>query len=764
MDKFGISQPISRLEDARFLTGQGRYVDDIAPKDALHGFVLRSPVAHAEIATLNVVAARAMPGVHLILTCADLEEAGIDIAMPAALVQNRDGSTPPAVVRPFLAKDRVRFVGEAIAMVFAETLDQAKDAAEAIEFDFEELEPHLSAKPGGPAIHAETPENVAFDWGAGDAEGTKRAFEAAAQVIRLEVSDNRIIVNSLEPRGCYGEMEDGRLHVAVNGQGVWGLKSNLVRKLGLKEEDVRVTNPDVGGGFGMKGMTYPEYYVLAEAVRRLGRPCRWMSERTEAMLSDNAGRDLISTAELAFDAEHRVIGYRCDVLSNLGAYNSEYAQHIQSSLAMKVLTGVYDIPQAYMRVRGVFTNTTQVDAYRGAGRPEAIYTLERTMDFAAREMNLDPWDLRRINFIRPDQMPYRAVSGEVYDVGEFERVLRRAVVESDREGFNRRRIESAVNGNLRGVGLCFYIEAILGDPSEGAKITFNEDGTVNLFVGTQSNGQGHETVYAQILHELSGIPIEAIRIIQGDSDLIANGGGTGGSRSVTTQGTATRATVTKMIAAFTPFVADQLGVDEADVSFEDGAFRAEGANAFLTIMEAADAAREADLSELLSHEGRDTLPGRSFPNGAHVCEVEIDPITGVLNVDRYTVVDDFGVLMNPRLAEGQVHGGVAQGIGQAVTEHVVFDEDGQLLTASFMDYSMPRADNLPMIAFHTEPVPSKNNAFGMKGCGEAGTVGALAAVSNAVIDAVWASGIKQVEMPYTPYRVWRALNRRGAAG
>jgi carbon-monoxide dehydrogenase large subunit len=471
----------------------------------------------------------------------------------------------------------------------------------------------------------------------------------------------------------------------------------------------------------------------------------------------------VSTAELAFDDDNRLTAYRCDVLANMGAYNSQFAQHIQSNLAMKVLTGAYDIPHAYMRVRGLFTNTTQVDAYRGAGRPEAIYTLERAMDFAAREMDVHPWELRRINLIRPDQMPYKTAAGEVYDVGEFERVLRRAIVESDREGFNRRKIDSAVNGRLRGVGLCYYIEAILGDPSEGAKIAFNEDGTVDLFVGTQSNGQGHETVYAQILHELSGIPIEAIRIVQGDSDLIAKGGGTGGSRSVTTQGNATRAAVTKMVAAFMPIVADEIGVPETDVSFEDGAFRAEGSNAFLTMMQAADTARAAGATELLSHEARDTLRGRSYPNGAHVCEVEIDPLTGELSVDRYTVVDDFGVLMNPRLAEGQVHGGVAQGIGQAVSEHVVFDECGQLLTASFMDYSMPRADNLPMIDFHTQPVPSINNPFGMKGCGEAGTVGALAAVSNAVIDAVWDSGIKQIEMPYTPYRLWKALNQREAA-
>lgn len=760
MDKFGISQSAARIEDVRFLTGGGRYVDDIAPEDALHGAVLRSDVAHGEITGLDTSAAAAMPGVALVLTGYDLAAAGVRMDMQATVLANRDGSRAAGPKRPLLAQGRVRFVGEPIAMVFADTLAQARDAVEAIALEIDDLPAKIDPVPGGATLHPEAEDNVAFDWACGDEAAVEAAFAAAAHRVGLVVEDNRIIVNSMEPRGCYAEVTEGRLHLAHNGQGVWAMKGQLCRNLGLSPEEVRVTNPDVGGGFGMKAMAYPEYFVVAHAARVLGRPCRWMSDRGEAMLSDNAGRDLVSDVDLAFDEDLRLVGFRADVLSNLGAYNSQFAQAIQTNLAMKVMTGVYDVQHAYMRVRGIYTNTTQVDAYRGAGRPEAIYTLERAMDHAARTLGVDPWELRKRCFIAPDQMPYAAPSGETYDVGEFARVLDRAAAESDRAGFAARKAASAAQGRLRGQGLCYYIEAILGDPSEGAKMVFEADGTVTLYVGTQSNGQGHETVFVQVLHEMTGIPPERIRIVQGDSDLIAKGGGTGGSRSVTVQSQATRAMVDVAIAAFAPFLAERMGVDPAEVTFEDGSFRAEGSNVVMTMIEAADAARAAGETALLTHEAEATLPGRSFPNGAHVCEVEIDPETGVVAVDRYTVVDDFGVLINPRLAEGQVHGGVVQGIGQAITEHVVYDADGQLLTASFMDYGMPRADDVPMIAFYTEPVPSKNNVLGMKGCGEAGTVGALAAVANAVQDAVWDLGLRKVDMPFTPARVWEMLSDR----
>ncbi|TCM84575.1 xanthine dehydrogenase family protein molybdopterin-binding subunit [Rhodovulum steppense] len=759
--KFGQSQPGGRIEDRRFLTGQGRYVDDIAPADALHALFLRSPVAHGRIAALDVAAARAAEGVHLVLTAGDLRAAGVTLEMDAALVRNRDGSSGAATARPLLAEDRVRFVGEAVAVVVADRPDQARDALEAIGLEIEELPPHLALAPGGDAIHPSAPGNLAYDWAMGDAAAVEAAFAAAAHVVKLEVADHRVIVNAMEPRGCWAEWQGGRLHLCVNGQGVWDQKAGLARMLHLPEDAVRVTNPDVGGGFGMKAMSYPEYYVIAQAARMLGRPVRWMSERTEAMLSDNAGRDLVSRVELAFDAGHRIIGYRVGNVSNLGAYNSENAQPIQSRLFAKVLTGAYDIPAALLQVQGVFTNTTPVDAYRGAGRPEAIYALERAMDHAARVLGVDPWELRRRNFIGRDAFPYRTPTGETYDVGDFGRVLDRVHGVADVAGFAARKAESAARGRLRGLGLCYYIESILGDPSEAAEVEFREDGGVNLYVGTQSNGQGHETVYARFLSERSGIPVEDIRVIQGDSDLIATGGGTGGSRSVTTQGSATLATVQAMLAAFTPFLAERMGVDPADLAFDGETFRAPGSNLTPTLAEAAQMARAAGRADLLRHRAEYRLPGRSYPNGAHVAEVEIDPETGRTELVKYTVTDDFGTLIAPQLVEGQVHGGIAQGLGQVLCERAVHDETGQLLSASFMDYAMPRADDLPFVTFTTAPVPSTANPLGMKGCGEAGTVGALAAIANAVADALWERGVRQADMPFTPHRVWQMLRAAG---
>lgn len=756
MEKFGKSQSVTRVEDLRFLTGHGRYVDDITPDGALYAYFLRTSVAHGEITTLDVADARDMPGVHLVVTADDLIAAGVKIGMAGVTVKNRDGTKGAAPVRPILAHGRVRHVGEAVVMIVADSLLEAKDASEVIALEIDDLPVHVALAVGGDAIHTEAPENLAFDWGMGDEAGTQSKIASAAHVVTVDVFDNRVIVNSMEPRGCYAEIEEGRLHVAFNGQGVWGTKTDLIHHFGLDATDVRVTNPDVGGGFGMKGMRYAEPFCAAHAARVLDRPIRWMSERTEAMLSDNAGRDLTTTATLAFDANYRIVAYHLDTIANMGAYNSQFAQAIQTDLFAKVLMGTYDVQTAYMRTRGVFTNTTPVDAYRGAGRPEAIFVLERVMDEAARQLDVDPWTLREKNFIVPAQFPYTTVSNVTYDVGDFMQVLNSAAREADRDGFAARKAASAAAGKLRGQGLCYYIESILGDPSETTTVEFVEDGAV-IYVGTQSNGQGHETVYAQFLADQTGIPAGRITVVQGDSDRIATGGGTGGSRSVTVQNTATLATVDVILEGFTAFLANAERVDAAAVSFDDERFRIAGSNLTPTMLEVAEMARNAGREDLLQHSARIKLDSRSFPNGAHVTEVEIDPQTGVVVVDRYTVVDDFGNLINPMLAEGQVHGGVAQGIGQALTERVVFDEDGQLLTASFMDYGMPRADDVPMIGFSTECTPSLYNPMGMKGCGEAGTVGALAAVSNAVIDALWDAGVRHVEMPFTPHRVWQAI-------
>ena len=763
MEKFGKSQPVKRVEDVRFVTGKGGYVDDVAPKGSLHAYVFRSPVAHGVITELDLSDAREAPGVHMVLSSADLHEGGLTGGLSATLAPAREGTKNVEVRHPLLAEDKLRFVGEAVAVVIADSLAEAKDAAEMIMLDYDELPVQNFLAPQVADLHENAPGNRGVDYATGDADAVEAALAGSAHVVRAEVADNRVMVVSMEPRGCYAEWAGDKLHLCFGGQGVWGAKSELASLFGLDAGNVRVTHPDVGGGFGMKAKTYPEYVVCAFAARALGRPVRWTADRTESMLSDNGARDLVHEVALGFDADHRITAYHVKTKYNLGAYNSNFGQLIQSHLFARVLTGVYDIKTALLEAEGFYTNTAQTDAYRGAGRPEAIYLLERSMDYAARDLGVDPWELRRKNFIASGQFPYDTVTGESYDVGDFPRLLDAVAQACDRAGFEGRRLESESRGKLRGLGLCYYIESILGDPSETAKVEFNADGTVNIYVGTQSNGQGHETVYAKFLSDQTGIPMELIRVVQGDSDRIASGGGTGGSRSVTTQSNATLAVTSTMIEKFTGFLAEKMEVAVEDVSFDDESFRIKGSNAAPTMIDVAEMAREAGRPELLVHEEKAALPGRSYPNGAHVAEVEVDPETGRVTLDAYTVVDDFGNLINPMLAEGQVHGGVVQGIGQALMENVTYDEDGQLLTATFMDYAMPRAADVPMIAFSTEPVPSTRNPMGMKGCGEAGTVGSMAAASNAVMDALASRGVTRADMPFTPERVWTAL-REAAEG
>ncbi|CUH81250.1 Carbon monoxide dehydrogenase large chain [Tritonibacter multivorans] len=762
MQKFGKSQPVTRREDQRLLTGRGTYIEDSFPAGALRAFVLRSPVAHGVITHLDVAEARRAPGVAGVLTQGDLE-GGMDAFMDSLVVDQLDGTPGARPARPMLAKDRVRFVGEAVAVVFADSLSQARDAAERIVLDIEDLAVKLDLAPGGVALHEGVTDNTAFDWGIGDRDATDAAFAAADHVVSLEVPDSRVIINTMEPRGCHATWDGARLHFAYSGQAVWWMKGPLAAKLGLAEDDVHVTIPDVGGAFGMKAMPYPEYFIVAHAARQFGRPVAWAAERSESMMSDHAGRDLTCHAELAFDADLKITGYRVHSRCNLGAYNSFNGQNIQTNLFSRVLTGVYNIPAAWLQVQGIYTNTTQVDAYRGAGRPEAIYVIERAIDTAARQLGVDPLDLRRRNFIARDQFPYQTVMDENYDVGDFHHVLDRLVTVADLEGFAARKAQDAEQGRLRGAGLCYYIESILGNPEETAEIEFLKGGAVNIYVGTQSNGQGHETVFAQFLADQTGLPVEDIHVIQGDSDLIPEGGGTGGSRSVTTQGTATLATVDQMVSAFTHFLAETWDIPKEDIRFEDEAFRSVSTNHVLRLSEVAELAREAGREDLMRHRAKAKLPGRSFPNGAHLAEIVIDPETGQTQLDRYTVVDDFGNLINPLLAEGQVHGGVAQGVGQLLMEAVHYDASGQLLTASFMDYAIPRANDLPMVAFHSEPLPSTQNPMGMKGCGEAGTVGAMAAVANAVQDALWPCGSRQVDMPLTPLKLWEMLHEEDRA-
>lgn len=746
--KFGLAQPLKRREDVRFLKGEGRYVADLVPAGALWAVFLRSDYPHGEVVSLDVEDARAMPGVHLVLTAADLLARGVKLGMKGERIAGRGGVRGAGPERPVLAQDRVRFVGEALAMVVADSPEAARDAVEAISFDINPLDAAVEIGTEEPVLHPEAPGNLALDFVFGDEAATEAALASATHRIALEVVHNRVTAAPMEPRAAFAEWDGARLHLCVNGQGVWVQRNELSRMLGIPRDRVRVTNPDVGGGFGMKAMTYPEYVCLAEAARALGRPVAWVSTRTEAMLTDNAGRDLVTQVQLGFDADHRITGYRVDLVSNLGAYNSQFGQGIQTELFAKVLTGVYDIPAAALSARCVYTNAVPIDAYRGAGRPEAIMTIERAMDHAARVLGVDPVALRLKNVIR--SFPHTTMEGEIVDGGDFAGLLQ--TVAPRAAGYAERLAESRAQGKLRGIGVAAYIEAILGDPDEIARLVLDEDGGATLYVGTQSNGQGHESVYSRFVSEATGIPQDMVRIVEGDSDRIAKGGGTGGSRSVTVQGTATRATVTAMVEAFEEFLAEEWEVPE--VSFADHRFGAPGTNHRLTLAEAAALARARRRSDLLDHAEKTVLDGRSFPNGVHLAEVEIDPETGGLRLDRYSVVDDFGVLVAPNLVEGQVHGGVAQGFGQAVTEWLVQDEGGQVLTASFMDYGMPRASDLPMISFAEQGIPTRTNPLGMKGCGEAGTVGALGAISNAVRDALAPVGVTRVDMPFTPVRIW----------
>ncbi len=756
MQKFGTSQSVPRKEDVRFLKGEGRYMDDLQPEGTLHAVFVRSTVAHATLGPIDTSVAAGMPGVVAVYTAADLAGHLVN-EMDYSILKNDDGTRGAAPVRPMLASTAVRYVGEQVAMVVAETRAAALDAAEAVGFETEDLPVHVATAVGGPTIHPEAPDNLGYHWDFGDKNEVDRIFAAAAHTTRLEMIDNRVMAMPLEERGCTAEWDGTRLHVRFSGQGVWGLKDELIDKLGLDKDAVRVTTPDVGGGFGIKGCPYPEYFVVAFAARALGRPVHWISGRGEAMLTDHGGRDHVTIAEGAFDADYKLQAIRIDCVSNLGAHNSPYGQHIASELALKVMPGVYDVQKAYFSVKGVFTNTTPMDAYRGAGRPEAIYVIERLMDWSARDLGQDPVAFRRLNFIAKEKFPYRSVSGETYDVGDFERVLDRAIEEADIAGFAARKAASAAAGKLRGLGLSYYIESILGDQNETTTIAFADDGMVELCAGTQSNGQGHETAFAQILTERSGIPFDQIRYVQGDSDRIASGGGTGGSRSTTMQGNSINNCADTVVARFRPLAEDELEVSGADLVFEDGVFRVTGTDRTVGLMALAEVARKAGKVELLSTTEKFRVPGRSYPNGAHFCEVEIETDTGRVDVVKYTVVDDFGYLINPMLAEGQVHGGVAQGIGQAITEEVAYDAQGQLLTGSFMDYGLPRAGDVPPMAFFAELVPSTANAIGMKGCGEAGTVGALAAVTNAALDAVWDAGVRHVDMPLTAVRVWTWL-------
>ena len=766
--KFGVGQPVSRKEDPTLLRGEGRYTDDINLSGQAHAVMVRSRIAHGRLKGIDVEAARAMPGVLAVLTHADLEAAGFGPLKCALNIPDRDGQPMKTPPRPSLATGKVRFVGEPVACVVAETALQAKDAAELVELDIDELpavtDPADASKPGAPRLHDEAPGNLALDFHYGDAEAVKKAFAEAAHVTRLEIVSNRIIVNPMEPRAAIGSYDpaSGRWTLHVGCQGVMGLRAGLARDvLNVPPEKVRVLTGNVGGSFGMKSQVYPEYGPLLLASQLLGRPVKWTDERSESFLSDHHGRDHQRVAELALDKDGTFLAVRLTGYGNAGAYI--YPPMPATTNAVKNLIDVYRTPAMEVNSKVVFTNTTPVGAYRGAGRPEGNYYMERLIDRAAREMGIDRVELSRRNHIRSEQMPYKAPSGMNYDSGDFTAVLDKALAAADWRGFEKRKQESARRNKLRGRGIGSYLE-VTGPPSkEYGGIRFEEDGSVTMLSGTLDYGQGHATPFAQVLSERTGIPFGRLRLLQGDSDQLKVGGGTGGSKSALVGSQAFIEAADKLIEQGKQIAAHVLEASAVDIEFAHGRFTIAGTDRGIGIMELAEKLRSglelpSDIPQSLDVSHVSDNPPFSFPNGCHIAEVEIDRDTGEIEVVRYLMVNDFGTVINPMLVEGQAHGGVVQGIGQAIFERTVYDAQGQPLTGSYMDYALPRASDAPFFSVQNHPVPCKTNRLGVKGCGEAGCAGALPSVVNAAIDALSEVGVTQIDMPLTPEKVWHAIN------
>jgi carbon-monoxide dehydrogenase large subunit len=773
MTKFGLAQPVRRVEDPRLLKGGGRYTDDISLPAMLHGIVLRSPHAAARIVALDTSAAAAVPGVMAVYTAADLNADGI-APMPCAVkVKNRDGSDQVAPPHPALADGVVRHVGDPVAFVVAETAAAARDAAELIAVDYE-TEPAntdlaRAMEPGTPLVWPDAANNVAFDWQIGDKAATDALFAKAAHVVSLTVVNNRIVVSSMEARVAIADhdAETGRWTLYANTQGGWLLKDLLGPVFGTTPDRFRVITNDVGGGFGMKLFLYAEHVLTCYAARKLGRPVKWTSDRSEAFLADTHGRDNITLGELAVDGDGLFLAIRTRNVANMGAYLSTFAPFIPTWAGTGVLASVYGIQAVYANVLGVFTHTVPVDAYRGAGRPEANYLVERLVDAAARQLGIDRAELRRRNMVPPSAMPHKTPVGRTYDSGDFRLVLDAALAKIDYAGFDARRAEAVGRGKRRGLGLAYYLEATGGDPTERAEIRFADDGFVDVYVGTQSTGQGHETAYVMLTADRLGIDGDKIRIRQGDTDTIPVGGGTGGARSLYSEGQAIVLTTDTVITKGKQAAAEALEAAPADIAFADGRFSIVGTDRGIDILTLAATQRQKlgageDVVTLDSAEVAQ-IKAHTFPNGCHLAEVEVDPETGVVRVDRYVVCDDVGKAVNPMIVRGQVHGGVAQGTGQALFERTSYDADGQLLSGSFMDYALPRAGDLPDIEVELLEIPCLTNPLGVKGAGEAGAVGSPPALINAVLDALAEDRVTHIDMPATPEVVWRALETAKAA-
>jgi aerobic carbon-monoxide dehydrogenase large subunit len=781
MTETGIGAPVRRKEDARFLTGRGTYVDDINRPGQLYAYLLRSPHAHAAVGAIDTAKAKAAPGVAAVYTGADMQVGGLPCGWG---IKNKDGSPMAEPPHPVLAQGKVRHIGDPVAVVIADTREHAKDASELIKIDYKVLPAVSSAeaalKPGAPQLHEAAAKNLCYDWHIGDEAATKAAFAKAAHVTRLDIVNNRLVPNAMEPRAAIGDYERGTGEYTLY---TTSQNPHVIRLLmcafvlQLPEHKVRVVAPDVGGGFGSKIYHYAEEAIVTWAAGKLAKPVKWTADRSESFVSDAQGRDHVTHAELALDKDGKFLALKVATIANLGGYLSTFATAIPTYLYATLLAGTYTTPAIYAEVKAVFTNTVPVDAYRGAGRPEACYVIERIVDKAARELKIDPAELRRRNFVPKDAYPYQTPVALAYDSGDYFTTLEMALKASDYAGFAKRRDEAAKRGKLRGIGLATYIEACGIAPSavagalgaraalyESAEVRVHPTGSVTVFTGSHSHGQGHETTFAQLVSDRLGIPFESIDVVHGDTSKIQFGMGTYGSRSLPVGGSALVKALDKVVNKGKKIAAHLLEAAEADIEFKDGKYSVAGTDKSLPFGAIAFTAYvphnypidevEPGLDETAFYDPKNF----TFPSGAYVCEVEIDRDTGIVEIKNFTCADDFGRIVNPMIVAGQVHGGLAQGIGQALYENAVYDDDGQLISGSFMDYCMPRADNLPAFQVDTHVTLCAHNPLGVKGCGEAGAIGAPVAVMNAVIDALSPLGVSDMTMPATPEKVWRAIH------
>jgi aerobic carbon-monoxide dehydrogenase large subunit len=766
MGEFAVGQGVSRFEDPRLIRGGGRYTDDIKLPGLVHGVVLRSPHAHAKIKSIDTAAAKAAPGVLVVLTAKDVKAAGYtDLPVPAGL-KRRDGSPMYKPHYPILAEDRVRWVGDYVAFVVAETVAQAQDAAELIRVDYEELPAVTSTAeapgPGAPRVWEDCADNVCFVELIGDKDAVEAAFARAAHIVKHRFVINRVTAATMEPRGAVGDYNaaDGRYTIYTPFQRPHPTRTELARVLKVPESKIRIITGDTGGSFGMKSPIFNETPLVLLASKLIGRPVKWISTRTEAFLSDAQARDNVTEAELALDKDGHFLALRVKTFAAIGAY----LQHSMPAFVLNAgtLAGVYRTPAIHVDITAVFSNTNPMRPYRGNGRPEAAYVIERMVDLAAAETGIDPAELRRRNYVPPAAMPFKTGLTFTYDSGEFEKNMDLAIELADRKGFKARKAEARKRGKLLGFGMSNTIERAGAPSTEGAEVRFDRSGSLILFSGSNSQGQGHETVFKQLVCDRLGIDPSEAQYIQGDTDQVFYGEGTGGSRSATLAGSAFHLATEKVVTKARAIAAHMLKVEESDLKFDDGVFSTNKTNRTLSVNEIAVAS--LDLANLpkgmeagLFATAVYNAPVNNYPNGCHICELEIDLETGKVDITRYSVVDDFGTVLNPLLLHGQVHGGIAQGAGQALMENIHFDDAGQLVTASFMDYAMPHAHDLCDMEVESNPVPTKTNPLGVKGAGEAGCVGALPAVTNALVDALSEFGVRHIEMPATPERIWRAM-------